>query len=398
MRKQLLALCTMMLVGIAFGSLILNPVFVFGQASSGGSGAANTVFVPGLNVNDAYTLPTADGNNGDNLTTNGAGVVTWEAPGVGTDVKAGIDSGATADYVGAASNDGFLRSSAPLTYTDGGNYITLGVTQASGGADGYLSSTDWTTFNNKAGAGANSDITSMTGVSGDIGTPSSVTLANGGALRSTTTTAHTLKIQGYDVDGTAYVDFLTITNGDTPTADLSASVTQGGAAIGTVTSVGAGNGLDFSSITSTGSVVLGTPGSLTPATSNGVTATSHTHEITGFQALDAVRVYTPSGDQSLSAATTMTVSDGIMRVVGNGGAVTSTATPFLTSPASDGTMVIIQGTDDTNTVKIQDESDVAGSELQLKNNQAFTLGNGDIIALVYDSGMDDWLELYRSDN
>jgi len=40
--------------------------------------------------------------------------------------------------------------------------------------------------------------------------------------------------------------------------------------------------MDFTSITSTGSVTLGTPGSLTAATTNAVTATSHTHAVTGF--------------------------------------------------------------------------------------------------------------------
>jgi len=39
-----------------------------------------------------------------------------------------IDSGATAGYIGAAYNDGVLRTGSPLTYTDGGDYITLGVT------------------------------------------------------------------------------------------------------------------------------------------------------------------------------------------------------------------------------------------------------------------------------
>ena len=51
---------------------------------------------------------------------------------------------------------------------------------------------------------------------------------------------------------------------------------------GTVTSVAAGNGLDFTTITSTGSVTMGTPDSLTAGTSNAVTATSHTHAVSGF--------------------------------------------------------------------------------------------------------------------
>ncbi len=52
--------------------------------------------------------------------------------------------------------------------------------------------------------------------------------------------------------------------------------------VGTVTSVSAGNGLDFTTVTSSGAVTMGTPGSLTAGTSNAVTATSHTHAVSGF--------------------------------------------------------------------------------------------------------------------
>jgi hypothetical protein len=49
---------------------------------------------------------------------------------------------------------------------------------------------------------------------------------------------------------------------------------------GTVTSVGAGNGMDFTAITTTGNVVLGTPSAnLSGASTNAVAATSHTHAI-----------------------------------------------------------------------------------------------------------------------
>ena len=53
---------------------------------------------------------------------------------------------------------------------------------------------------------------------------------------------------------------------------------------GTVESVSAGNGMTFSTITSTGSVTLGTPSTLTSSTTNSVTADSHTHviDISGF--------------------------------------------------------------------------------------------------------------------
>jgi hypothetical protein len=52
---------------------------------------------------------------------------------------------------------------------------------------------------------------------------------------------------------------------------------------GTVTSVSAGNGLNFSTITTTGAVTLGTPSTITPSTINEVTSTSHTHAITGVE-------------------------------------------------------------------------------------------------------------------
>jgi hypothetical protein len=53
------------------------------------------------------------------------------------DVKVAVDAGATADYIGASSGVGVLRTSSPLSYADGGNYITLGITSNSIG-DAHL--------------------------------------------------------------------------------------------------------------------------------------------------------------------------------------------------------------------------------------------------------------------
>lgn len=74
----------------------------------------------------------------------------------------------------------------------------------------------------------------------DIATSSSptfanLTIGNAGALRTTTTSGHTLLIQAYDNDtGPGYTTFITLTAGNTPTCDLSTSVTMGGAAFYTV--------------------------------------------------------------------------------------------------------------------------------------------------------------------
>jgi hypothetical protein len=72
--------------------------------------------------------------------------------------------------------------SAPLNYSAG----TLSITQASGSTNGFLSSTDWTTFNNK-GSGTVTSVAALT--LGTTGTDLSSTVANG-----TTTPVITLNV------------------------------------------------------------------------------------------------------------------------------------------------------------------------------------------------------------
>lgn len=58
---------------------------------------------------------------------------------------------------------------------------------------------------------------------------------------------------------------------------------------GTVTSVSAGNGMNFSTITGSGAVTLGTPGTLSGTTTNSVSSTSHTHALSAnLKAWDGV--------------------------------------------------------------------------------------------------------------
>ncbi|KKK97294.1 hypothetical protein LCGC14_2654190, partial [marine sediment metagenome] len=109
------------------------------------------------------------GANGTVLTSDGTDI-SWAAAG-GTDVKVGIDVGATADYLGALGTDGALRvTTNELTVADGGNFITLGLADHNTArtALGLAIGTD------VAAAGANSDITSMTGITGAITTPTNL--------------------------------------------------------------------------------------------------------------------------------------------------------------------------------------------------------------------------------
>lgn len=44
--------------------------------------------------------------------------------------KVAVDANAVEDYLGALSSDGVLRVDDPLTYVDGGNFVTLGVDES----------------------------------------------------------------------------------------------------------------------------------------------------------------------------------------------------------------------------------------------------------------------------
>jgi hypothetical protein len=78
-----------------------------------------------------------------------------------------------------------VTASAPLA-SSGGSTPNLTITQASGSSDGYLSSANWTTFNNKANSGANSDITSMTGITGGISSPDYIQFDTGATVTRAT--------------------------------------------------------------------------------------------------------------------------------------------------------------------------------------------------------------------
>ena len=73
--------------------------------------------------------------------------------------------------------------------------------------------------------------------------------------------------------------------------NLPAGATIGGSTIstasGTVSSIAAGNGMNFSTITTTGSVTLGTPSTLNTTTTNLVSGSTHTHAITTASASTA---------------------------------------------------------------------------------------------------------------
>lgn len=125
---------------------------------------AEALFLQNL-VGLSYTAGDILYHNGSDLINLGIGTATqvlqtnagatapeWAAVAGTTDEKVGVDSDATPDYLGVASNDGVLRTSSPITYTDGGDFITLAITKADTTNSGYLDTVDWDTFNDKQSA------------------------------------------------------------------------------------------------------------------------------------------------------------------------------------------------------------------------------------------------------
>jgi len=94
---------------------------------------------------------------------------------------------------------------------------------------------------------------------------------------------------------------------------------------------------------------------------------------------------------NITAGGGITVTRTIMKVQGSGGAVDITANPQIADAAADGTMLILKGASDTNTLKLDD-----GTGLDLTDGISFTLGLGDTITLVYDIVDDVWVEISRS--
>lgn len=109
-------------------------------------------------------------------------------------------------------------------------------------------------------------------------------------------------------------------------------------------------------------------------------------------------VHTPSAIQSLTAASNVLVNASTMRVNGSGGAVTLTSTPSIqTNNIADGTVITIRGTDDTNTVTLQDYRTLAGTCLAMEVTSV-TLKNGSEMRFQWSNGNQRWQSLAFSAN
>lgn len=106
---------------------------------------------------ETKVLPVQTGNSGKVLKTNGTST-SW-----GTLTTSDVSEGTNQYYTDARARAA-ISSTSPVSYSSSTGVISMAA--ASTSADGYLSSTDWNTFNNKYATG------------GALGTPSSGTLTN----------------------------------------------------------------------------------------------------------------------------------------------------------------------------------------------------------------------------
>jgi hypothetical protein len=93
-----------------------------------------------------------------------------------------------------------------------------------------------------------------------------------------------------------------------------------------------------------------------------------------------------------TAAISLVVGLQMLRVTGDGAAVTMANAPFGSTAPSDGTVIELVGQSDTNTVSLVSSDSAKGCLL----NGNITLGLGQVLNVQYDSVLDRYLEISRT--
>lgn len=134
-----------------------------------------------------------------------------------------------------------------------------------------------------------------------------------------------------------------------------------------------------------------------------ITATFTSPTITAtFANLPIANVWSAKTTQTLAADDTIAVDNAAISLVpvgGSGGAVTLTSTPSLQiSGVGAWHLVIVIGISDTNTVTVQDATNLGSSALHLQYARNYTLGKNDCLGLLFNATDSVWIELFRSEN
>jgi len=233
----------------------LNP-------SSGGTGA---------NTLTGYVI-----GNGTSAFTASATIPTTDLSGTITNAQlanSSITINSNTVSLGGSVNVGTVTSvtgTAPIQ-SSGGNTPAISITQATTSTNGYLSSTDWNTFNNKqpsgsyvTSVGATSPVTSTGGTTPTIAMPASSSTVSG-YLTSTDWNTFNGKGTGSvtSVSGTGSVNGITLSG----TVTTSGNITLGGALANIANNQLTNSSVTFNSV----AVALGGSGTITAVNPNALT-------------------------------------------------------------------------------------------------------------------------------
>ena len=314
--------------------------------------AGSTGFSPNIDTTGAVTLSgilnVASGGtgattltgyvygNGTSLMTASTTIPTTALSGTITNAQlanSAITINGTSVSLGSSTNVGTVTSvtgTSPVV-SSGGTTPAISMPAATGSVNGYLTSTDWTTFNNK-GSGT---VTSVTGTSPVV--------SSGGATPAISMPAATTSVSGYltstdwntfnskgsgtvtSVSGTGTVNGLTLTG----TVTTSGSLTLGGTLSGIANSALTNSSITIngSSVSLGGSVTVTATASAALTIGTGLSGTSYNGSTAVTIANTGVLSFS-GGTTGLTPATATTgaITLGGTLVVGNGGTGVATLT------------------------------------------------------------------------
>jgi hypothetical protein len=252
------------------GALVTNgTVTANGVVLTGNTGTVTSV---------AATAGTGISISGSPITTSGTLTITNTAPDQTVAIASGTGISVTGTYPNftvtntSPSSGGTVTSvtgTAPIS-SSGGNTPAISISQATTSTNGYLSSTDWNTFNNKQPAGTY--VTSVSGTTGRItssgGTTPAIDLASGVATPSTTGSSSLIPVITIDTYGRV-TSITTASNPQGTVTSVSGTGTVSGISLsGTVTSSG--------NLTLGGTLDLSSPPAIGGTAANTITGTTIT--------------------------------------------------------------------------------------------------------------------------
>ena len=434
--------------GFVISTAAAASAAAFAVDSSGKVGVGTLVPTSTLTVIGTFKLVDGTQTNGYVLTSNAAGLASWQAPSTGGDVYKASTQTFTGENTFMANT--YFSSSA--YFTNGGIYSTgtVGGVAFSGAGTRLMWIPEKGAIRAGAVAGAHWD-------SGNIGINSVAfgwnntanglySIVSGGSFNSATTSFSSV---GGGTGNTAGGIYSTVGGGNANTASAQESTVAGGqsnTAAGWGSAVAGGlfntalgqfsfaagykssstaNGtftwadtegaivtndvIDRTWFKNRGGFVISTAAVASAAAfavdstgkvGIGTLSPAYNLDVTGDMRVSKRAIYTPSAVNIIDAAVGITaamLNNRIIRIQGNGPAVDIAADPAI-APGVDGQIIILAGMDSTNSVIVNSDTGVALDTSQPIEGTLMTLERGSTLELMYDATMGYWLEIGRSYN